>query len=142
VLNRFHGGVAAIPGSVVHPHRARDSAAARRIARAVASAIPYGSSFILGSGTTMEAVARGLLLHKGLRVLTYDLGVAMILSDKADCELMLAAGVVRSRGRALFGDATVAFMRRFRVDIGLLGIPALEIDGTLRDADCPAAEVA
>ena len=33
------------------------------------------------------------------------------------------------------GEATVEFIRQFKVDIGLIGISAIESDGTLRDFD-------
>ncbi len=43
--------------------------------------------------------------------------------------------MLRHRDCALVGEATVDFVRRFRVDIGLIGISAVEPDGTLRDYD-------
>jgi DeoR family glycerol-3-phosphate regulon repressor len=43
--------------------------------------------------------------------------------------------VVRVRDRGIVGEATVDFMRQFRVDIGLIGISGIEADGTLRDFD-------
>jgi DeoR family transcriptional regulator, glycerol-3-phosphate regulon repressor len=42
---------------------------------------------------------------------------------------------VRSRDRGIVGEATVDFMRQFRVDIALIGISGIEDDGTLRDFD-------
>ena len=49
-----------------------------RIARAVAAAVPEGCSLILNIGTTVEEVARALLHHRGLRVITNNLNVANI----------------------------------------------------------------
>ena len=82
-----------------------------------------------------EAIARELLKHKCLRVITNILNVAAILSDNPDCEVLVAGGVVRGRDRGIAGEATVEFMRQFRVDIALIGISGLEADGTLRDFD-------
>jgi DeoR family glycerol-3-phosphate regulon repressor len=57
--------------------------------------VPDGCSLILNIGTTTEAIARELMRHRGLRVITNNLNVASILSDHADCELIVAGGVVR-----------------------------------------------
>ncbi len=139
LLLRFHGGVR-VPSSTTEniAYRQRqtlNAEAKQRIARAVANAIPDGCSLILNIGTTTEAVARELVRRKGLRVITNNLNVAAILSDNADCEVIIAGGVVRARDRGIVGEATVEFIRQFKVDIGLIGISAIESDGTLRDFD-------
>jgi DeoR family transcriptional regulator, glycerol-3-phosphate regulon repressor len=89
LIARFHGGVR-VPSSTVEniAYRQRQSLnaeAKRRIARAVAQAVPEGCSLILNIGTTTEAVAHELLRHRGLRVITNNLNVAAILSDNPDC---------------------------------------------------------
>ncbi len=139
LLLRFHGGVR-VPSSTTEniAYRQRqtlNAEAKQRIARAVANAIPDGCSLILNIGTTTEAVARELVHRKGLRVITNNLNVAAILSDNPDCEVIIAGGVVRARDRGIVGEATVEFIRQFKVDIGLIGISAIESDGTLRDFD-------
>ena len=108
----------------------------------MAARVPEGCSLILNIGTTTEAVARALLGHRGLRVITNNLNVAAILSDNPDCELIVAGGLVRPRDRAIIGEATVEFIGQFRVDIGLIGISGIEADGTLRDFDYREVKVA
>ena len=115
LLARFHGGVR-VPGSTTEniAYRQRQqihSGAKRAIAKAVAKAVPQGCSLILNIGTTTEAVARELLRHKGLRVITNNLNVATILADNPDCEVIVAGGTLRARDRAIIGEATVDFMR-------------------------------
>jgi DeoR family transcriptional regulator, glycerol-3-phosphate regulon repressor len=139
LLARFHGG-ARVPRSTTEniAYRQREQinqGAKRAIARAVAAAVPPGCSLILNIGTTTEAIARELTQHKGLRVITNNLNVAAILSDNPDCEVIVAGGVVRARDRGIVGEATVDFIRQFRVDIALIGISGIEADGTLRDFD-------
>ena len=146
LVTRFHGGVR-LPGSttenIAYRQRQRlNEAAKQRIARAVAQAVPNGCSLILNIGTTTEAIARELLQHRGLRVITNNLNVAAILSDNPDCEVIVAGGVVRTRDRGIIGEVTVDFMRQFRVDIGLIGISGIEADGTLRDFDYREVKVA
>ena len=146
LLVRFHGGVQ-MPGSTVenlaHTHRETLHAEGKaRIARAVAQQVPNGCSLILNIGTTTEAIARALLHHRGLRVLTNNLNVAATLSGNPDCEVIVVGGVVRSRDRGIIGEAAVDFIRQFRVDIALIGVSGIEADGTLRDFDYREVKVA
>jgi DeoR family glycerol-3-phosphate regulon repressor len=146
LLARFHGGVR-VPGSttenIAYRQRQRlNDDAKRRIAKEVARAVPNGCSLIMNIGTTTEAIAHELLQHRGLRVITNNLNVAAILSDHPDCELIVAGGLVRPRDRAIVGEATVEFVRQFKVDIGLIGISGIEADGSLRDFDYREVSVA
>ncbi|RKJ97261.1 DeoR/GlpR family DNA-binding transcription regulator [Alicycliphilus denitrificans] len=146
LVARFHGGVR-LPGSTVEnlAHTQRESLNAEgkaRIAHAVAAQVPQGCSLILNIGTTTEAVARALLQHRGLRVITNNLNVAAILCENPDCEVIVAGGVVRARDRGIVGEAAVDFIRQFRVDIALIGISGIESDGTLRDFDLREVKVA
>ena len=146
LVARFHGGVR-IPGSttenIAYRQRQRlNEDAKQRIARAVAQAVPNGCSLIINIGTTTEAIARELMQHRGLRVITNNLNVAATLSDHPDCELIVAGGVVRARDRGIVGEATVDFIAQFKVDIALIGISGIEADGTLRDFDYREVKVA
>jgi len=146
LLTRFHGGVR-VPTSTIEniAHQQRESLNAEgkaRIAQAVANSIPNGCSLILNIGTTTEAIARSLLLHKGLRVITNNLNVAAILCGNRDCEVIVAGGVVRPRDRGIVGEAAVDFIRQFRVDIAVIGISGIELDGSLRDFDYREVKVA
>lgn len=146
LLARFHGGVR-LPSSTVEniAYRQRQTLhlqAKQRIARAVAKAIPNGCSLFLNIGTTTEAIARALVLHRGLRVITNNLNVAAILSDAPSCEVIIAGGVVRPRDYGIVGEATVDFITQFKVDIGVIGISGIEADGTLRDFDYREVKVA
>ena len=146
LLTRFHGGVR-LPTSTTEniEYRKRqqlNAQAKQRIAQQVARRVPHGSSLLINIGTTTEAIARELLRHKGLRVITNNLNVAAILSDNPDCEVIVAGGVVRSRDRGIVGEATIDFIRQVKVDIGLIGISGIESDGTLRDFDFREVKVA
>ena len=146
LLTRFHGGVR-VPGSTVEnlAHNQRETLHAEgkaRIARAVAHEVPNDCSLILNIGTTTEAIAKALRHHRGLRVITNNLNVAAILSSNPECEVIVAGGVVRARDRGIVGEAAVDFIRQFRVDIALIGISAIEADGSLRDFDYREVKVA
>ncbi len=138
-VTRFHGGVR-LPSSTTenlgHQQRVSLNADAKtRIARSVAAALPNDCSLILNIGTTIEAIARALSRHTGLRVITNNLNVASILSANPHCEVIVVGGVVRGRDQGIVGEAAVDFIRQFKVDIALIGISGIESDGSLRDYD-------
>ena len=64
------------------------------------------------------------------------------MSAHPDCEVIVAGGQVRGADQGIVGEATVDFMRQFKVDIGLIGISGIEADGTLRDFDYREVKVA
>ena len=138
-LTRFHGGVR-LPSSTTenmgHQQRVSLNAEAKsRIARNIAACVPNDCSIILNIGTTTEAIARSLLQHKGLRVITNNLNVAATLSANPHSEVIVVGGVVRGRDQGIVGEAAVDFIRQFKVDIALIGISGIESDGSLRDYD-------
>jgi DeoR family glycerol-3-phosphate regulon repressor len=139
MLARFHGGVR-VPSSttenIAHQQRENLNAEGKsRIALQVAQSVPNDCSLILNIGTTTEAIARALLRHTGLRVITNNLNVASILSTNPQCEVIVVGGVVRGRDQGIVGEAAVDFIRQFKVDISLIGISGIEADGSLRDYD-------
>ncbi|HEX8478149.1 MAG TPA: DeoR/GlpR family DNA-binding transcription regulator [Telluria sp.] len=145
LLARYHGGVG-LPSTVRNidysQRQVLGSDAKQRIASAVAAQVPNGCSLLINIGTTTEAVARALACHKDLHVVTNNLNVAAILADNADCEVIVAGGVVRARDRGIVGEATIDFIRQFKVDIGIIGISSIDEDGTLRDFDAREVKVA
>ena len=146
LLSRFHGGVRVANSTVeniAHQQRENLNATAKtRIARQVAREVPNDCSLILNIGTTTEAIARALLHHSGLRVITNNLNVATILSANAKSEVIVVGGVVRGRDRGIVGEAAVDFIRQFKVDMAIIGISGIEADGSLRDYDYREVKVA
>jgi len=138
LLRRYHGG-AGLPSSVENvAYQARQVLhleAKERIAAAIAARIPNQASLYITLGTTTEAVARALREHRGLRVITNNLNVASTLAENPGCEVIVAGGVVRHRDRGITGEATIDFMRQFKVDYAVMGISGIESDGTLLDFD-------
>lgn len=139
LLTRFHGGVS-LPreAPMVGAWKERQALyadAKARIARSVAAAIPEGSTLMLGTGTTVEAVAREIAKKSGLTVITHNLHVASLLSEHPQCKVHVAGGMLRTRDGAMEGDATVEYLSRFKVDIAILGTLGIDPDGSLRDRD-------
>jgi DeoR family glycerol-3-phosphate regulon repressor len=122
--------------------RRTNEAAKAAIARACAATIPDNSSIILNLGTTTEAVARELLNHKNITVITNNMNVANTLIANADCEVVLAGGALRRSDGGLMGEMTPQFFSQFKVDYAVLGCSAIDDDGDILDFDLAEARVA
>jgi DeoR family transcriptional regulator, glycerol-3-phosphate regulon repressor len=142
---RYHGGVG-IPSTVENidydQRQVLNVEAKRLIARGVAQHVEPGRSLILDIGTTTEEVARALAHHRAIRVVTNNLNVASLLAGNEQAEVLIAGGLVRHRDRGVVGEATIDFMRQFKVDIAVIGISSIETDGTLLDYDYREVKVA
>lgn len=112
------------------------------IAEAMAARIPDGASLFINIGTSTEAVARALLQHKHLKVVTNNLHVAAILLPRDDFTVIIAGGEVRNRDGGIVGEATCDFIDQFRVDYALIGISGIDMDGSLLDFDYHEVRVA
>lgn len=138
LLRRTHGGAASESSSIQNTAYAMRAGQMRdekqRIAEAIAAQIPDHASLFINIGTTTEALARALLGHHGLKVITNNLHVAALLSSKADFEVLVAGGTVRSDG-GVVGQAAVDFIQQFKVDFALVGISGIDEDGSLLDFD-------
>jgi len=144
-LQRYHGG-AGLPSSVENlSYSTRQVLCLEekvRIARAVAAEIPDSASLFINIGTTTEEVAKALMDHAGLRVITNNLNVAGIMSGKEDFEVILAGGLVRARDRGIVGEAAIDLIRQFKVDYGVIGISGIDAEGELLDFDYREVRVA
>lgn len=143
-LDRVHGGAVARQGVANIGYDARrrmNEAAKTAIARACAAMIPDNSSLILNLGTTTEAVARELLAHRNITVVTNNMNVANILVANDSCEVMVAGGALRRADGGLVGELTTQFFEQFKVDAAVIGTSALDPDGDLLDFDLAEVRV-
>lgn len=138
LLSRTHGG--ALLGSGVanvgyETRRDMGAEVKTAIAEICAEAIPDGSSLFINIGTTTEAVARALLNHRELLVITNNINVATILVENPNCDVIVAGGMLRRADRGLVGEATTDFIKQFKVDFAVVGASGIDEDGTLLDFD-------
>ena len=145
LLRRTHGGAACEASSIQNTAYGMRAGQMReekqRIAEAVAAQIPDHASLFINIGTTTEAIARELQNHKGLKIITNNLHVAAQLSAKADFEVLVAGGTVRSDG-GIVGQAAVDFIQQFKVDYAIIGASAIDEEGALLDFDYREVQVA
>ncbi|WP_281984294.1 DeoR/GlpR family DNA-binding transcription regulator [Thalassorhabdomicrobium marinisediminis] len=137
-LERVHGGAVIASGVVNIEYAERQQLNAdgkARIARACAQAIPNGASVFLNIGTTTEAVARALLDHENLLVVTNNTNIASILAANRSCEIILTGGVLRRADGGLVGMLAAEMVGQFKFDLSVLGCSAIDADGDLLDFD-------
>ncbi|SUA99562.1 Glycerol-3-phosphate regulon repressor [Pannonibacter phragmitetus] len=142
-VRRLHGGAALaqpVDPLVLRARRVENAAAKARIGEAVARGIADGSAIFIDAGTTCEAVARALLGHKGLRVVTYSLRVATLLSEGTDFTVAVPGGFVRQVDAGVFRAETPEFIGRFKFDCAVISVSGIDSAGDIGDDD--HAEVA
>lgn len=143
-LDRVHGG-AMLPSGVTNigyeDRRDLNTDAKSAIAARCASEIPNDCSVFLNIGTSTEAVARALLGHRNLMVITNNINVANILVANPEIEIMVAGGMLRRSDGGLTGAMTREVIEQFKVDIAVIGCSALDHDGDLLDFDIEEVHV-
>ena len=137
-LDRVHGG-AVLPSGITNlgyeERRLLNQPAKRAMARACAKDIPAGACVFLNIGTSTEAVARELLHHSDLMVVTNNMNVASILAPNTNCEIIMAGGVLRRADGGLVGSLTTRMITQFKFDYAVIGCSALDQDGDVLDFD-------
>ncbi len=137
-LTRVYGGAILASGVAnigYEDRRTLNHEEKERIGQLCAAQIPDDASLFLNIGTTTEAVARALLQHRNLMVVTNNLNIVNILAQNPSCEVFVAGGVLRRADAGLVGDMTMDFVRHFKVDFAVIGSSALDADGDLLDFD-------
>lgn len=145
LLNRVHGGAMIASGvtNVGYDQRRTIAEAEKRgIGELCAKQIPNNASLFINIGTTTESVAHYLLNHKNLLVITNNINVANTLIDNPSCEVIIAGGVLRPTDGGIIGEATVDFIKQFKVDYAVIGASAIDEDGALLDYDYREVRVA
>ena len=145
VISRVHGGAILASGVTNVGYDARRSMAQMEkeaIGALCASALPHACSLFINIGTTTEAVARSLGGHRDLMAITNNLNVANILAGHPSCEVIVAGGILRRADGGLVGEATIDFIRQFKVDYAVIGASAIDEDGALLDFDYREVRVA
>jgi DeoR family glycerol-3-phosphate regulon repressor len=145
VVTRVHGGAIVASSTENLAYEARKLVAQahkRLIGQAAARLIPDKSSLFINIGTTTEEVAHALAQRSGLLVITNNLNVAQELFRNRAIEVIVTGGTIRPADGGIVGAATVDMIRQFRVDTAVIGISAIDSDGTLLDFDMREAEVA
>jgi len=138
VLSRIHGGAVIASGVENVGYEARRFIAQeekKAIGAAAAALIPNNASLFMNIGTTTEEVARSLVDHEGMLVITNNIHVANLLYQHPRIEVIVAGGTVRRTDGGIVGSAAVDFIRQFKVDYAVIGTSAIDEEGALLDFD-------
>ncbi|HRX34901.1 MAG TPA: DeoR/GlpR family DNA-binding transcription regulator [Aestuariivirga sp.] len=145
LLARTHGGAMLSSGVENMAYEARRQLAAHEkvvIGRHAASLIPNNCSLFINIGTTTEEVARALVHHEGLLVITNNIHVATILLPRPRVDVILVGGMLRKADGGIVGEAAVDFITQFKVDHAVIGASAIDDDGAMLDFDYREVRVA
>jgi len=145
LLQRVHGGAIVGSGIVNVNYEARRllaPLAKRAIGKKAAGLLPDNSSLLINIGTTTEQVAHALNKHTGLLVITNNINAVDIMKDFPSIEMIIAGGQVRRSDGGIVGVAAVDFINQFKVDYAVIGVSAIDEDGSLLDYDFREVRVA
>jgi DeoR family glycerol-3-phosphate regulon repressor len=138
LLARTHGGAMLSSGveNMAYESRRIIAAAEKKIiGQRAAAEIPNNCSLFINIGTTTEEVARSLIHHEGLLVITNNIHVATILMPCPRIDVIVVGGTLRRSDGGIVGETAVDTIKQFKVDYGIIGASAIDDDGSLLDFD-------
>jgi len=129
LLARTHGG--AVPMGVVYelPLRykgARHHDEKRRIAEAAADLITDGMAIGLTGGTTCTEVAREIVEHEHLTVVTNALNIASELAVRPNLKLVVTGGTARPESYELVGPLAEQSLAGLHLDLVVIGVDGID----------------
>ena len=145
LIARTYGGaklVASTGAATYEARRMKNLPAKAAIAQAAAAIVPDGASLALNIGTTTEQVARALMQHRDLTVISNNTNIIQILRPAQLRSLIAIGGEVRPEDGAIVGGDAVAAIGNYKVDIAIIGASALDPDGAALDFDVREVSVA
>lgn len=144
LLRRRYGGVSLPSSSTNSPTSdsgIRNLQAKQQMARIVAADIPENATVSLGVGSSIELVARALIHHQSLRILTNNLSVASALSANPGIEVIVSGGQYRHNDHDVVGPEVTNFFSSFLTDYGIISTGSMDLHHGLMDYDIREAEV-
>ncbi|HIE37745.1 MAG TPA: DeoR/GlpR transcriptional regulator, partial [Anaerolineae bacterium] len=108
-----------------------------RIGRAAAGLVADGESVFIGSGSTTAYVARHLLDHKGLTVVTNALNIATELASAKGVTVVVTGGMMRASELSLVGHIAECSLREVRVDKVIIGMRAISLEAGMTNDYLP-----
>jgi DeoR family glycerol-3-phosphate regulon repressor len=140
---KMHGaiGLPAMVGEAPFERRMRENAHAKRaIARLVAMTIRDGESIMMDTGTTTSFLARELIGHRRLTIVTNSSDIARTLATVNGNKVYMAGGELRSDSGGAFGVSAIEFVSRFSVNHAIISVGAVDAVAGVMDYDLEEAE--
>jgi DeoR family glycerol-3-phosphate regulon repressor len=136
VARRRHGGITCLSSAFnmsFHDRQVMNRGAKQQIGAGVARNVPDGACVSFGIGTTPQIVAECLSGHRGLKIVTNNLPLALAAAQNPEFEVAIAGGTVRSGDLDVCGTAGEELFAAYRVDIAIFGVGGVDADGSLLD---------
>jgi DeoR family transcriptional regulator of aga operon len=130
MLSRTHGGAVARDVLYELPLRykaARHQVEKKRIAAAAATRVVDGAVIGLTGGTTTTEVARSIVDHGGITVVTNALNIAGELAIRADVKLIVTGGTARAESYELVGPVAEQALERLNLDVAFVGVDGISV---------------
>lgn len=131
LLTRTHGGaIKILQRNFEDALITRDVTPAKRaIADQAVALITDGDSIMIDTGTSCLAFCEALIrsAKKNLRILTYDLQEALLLSDSTDYQIQLLGGGVRNGFHYVYGEEVVQQLKEYLVDKAILATTSMTV---------------
>lgn len=138
---RVYGGALPAPDIERAIGERRDVAAAskERVARRALELIEDGDTLVIDGGTTASALARLLAPRRALTIVTPSPGVAMILAEQTEVNVVMVGGELGRRSMVNGGPMALEAASRIRADSFFLGAAGIDPEyglttGTVDDA--------
>lgn len=139
LLSRTHGGAMAQNLMYELPLRykgGRHKEDKRRIAARAVERLGEGViSLGLTGGTTTTEVARALVDHPGLTIITNALNIASELALRPNVKLVVTGGLTRPESYELVGPMAEATLQALNLDVAIVGVDGISPDGGLTTYD-------
>lgn len=103
------------------------------IGQQTAHLLADADSCFLGTGTTIEMVARALPKHSKLSIFTNNFHALPYIGQLVNCQLTVAGGRIRLRDLDIIGSDAQLFFSRYRVDVGVVSVGGISDTGELYD---------
>ena len=143
LVRKVHGGVS-VPDQLRESsfrQRLLENAEAKQvIARLAAEQVQNGDSLMMDTGSTTAYVARELVDHRELMLITNCTEIARTLARGSSNRVFLVGGELRGDDGALFGAEAARFVGRYRSRVALLSIGAIDLVGGFMDFHPEEAE--
>lgn len=127
-LKRTHGGVVVDQWTheerPFHERTTQNYEEKMRIGKKAASFVEEGDTVIIDSGTTTQHIAKNLVNHKNITVITNDMNVAAELRYAADVTVILTGGELYTASFMLNGIYTDYVLNSLHVLKAFIGTPA------------------
>ncbi len=137
LLRRIHGGAVSSAGRAYEPplalRSAQASEAKQRIGCAAARLVAEGDTIALDVGSTTLEVAKNLVGHRNLTILTPSLHIAGLFLNQPDVRLILPGGIVRQGEASLVGGLATRVFEEVFVDRLFLGVACIDAQAGLTE---------